>query len=54
MVDCSSPGKKNDTGKMIGIIVGSLCGGIIVIAFVVYLLVRYKKRKNYSELKEPL
>ena len=54
MVDCSSPDKKEDTGKMIGIIVGSLYGGIVVIATVVYLLVRYKKRKSYLEMKETL
>ena len=52
MVDCSSPGKKDDKGKMIGIIVGSVCGGLIVIAAVMYLIVRHKKRKTYQELKD--
>ena len=56
MVKCSSPDKKDNTDKEKGIIiVGSVCGGIVLIAAVVYVLVRYvkyRKWKRHVELTE--
>ena len=42
--------KKLSNGALVGIIVGSVSGVLIIIGLIIFLVIRWKKKKPYNEL----